>query len=169
MFRFLGACSLAVLLTLTLAPSRARAADFSAGDLVIQHPWMRATPNGAQVAGGYFSIANHGTEADTLTGGSIDGAAQATVHDMTMDGGVMRMRPSGPLSIPPGGSITLSPSGTHIMFTQLQHGFRKGDVVAGTLNFQRAGRVPIRFTVEGIGAKAPTEGASPDMPGMKME
>ena len=169
MSRLLGVRALSVFLALTLAPSLARAADFSAGDLVIQHPWMRATPNGAQVAGGYLSITNHGTEADTLTGGSIDGAAQATIHNMTMDGGVMRMRPSGPLSIHPGGSITLSPSGTHIMFTQLRHGFRKGDVIAGTLDFQRAGRVPIRFTVEGIGAKAPTAGASPDMPGMKMD
>ena len=162
---------LAALALITLAPSLAAAHDFKAGDLVIQHPWARATPNGAQVAGGYPTVVNHGTAADTLTGGSFDAAAKFEIHDMTTDGGVMRMRPAGPVEIPPGGSVTLSPSGSHIMFTGLKRGLKKGDDVAGTLTFAHAGTVPVRFEVEGIGAKEPTDTghAGHSMPGMDMD
>lgn len=156
----------AALALLSLVPASARAQDFKAGDLVIQHPWARATPKGAQVAGGYLTISNQGAAPDTLTGGSLALAAAFEVHDMTMDGGVMKMRPAGPLVIPAGGSVTLSPAGTHIMFTGLKRDLRRGEEVDGTLTFAHAGTVPLRFTVESIGAKAPS--GSPAMPGMTM-
>ncbi|MDX7951551.1 copper chaperone PCu(A)C [Lichenihabitans sp. Uapishka_5] len=160
---------LAALVCLSLAPSVALAQTVAAGDLVIQRPWARATPNGAPVAGGYLTITNHGTEADTLTGGSLTAAGGFEVHSMSTEGGIMRMRPAGPLTIPPGGSVTLSPSGTHIMFTDLKHGLKQGETVDGTLSFTQAGTVPVRFVVEGIGAKAPGGSAQPAMPGMHMD
>ena len=147
---------LAALTLLALAPSLAHAQDVTAGDLVLQHPWARATPNGAQVAGGYVTIVNHGSTADTLTGGSLVAAEKAEVHDMTTDNGVMRMRATGPLDIPAGGAVTLSPSGRHLMFTGLKRGLKKGEQVDGTLTFARAGTVPVRFDVEAIGARTPS-------------
>lgn len=160
---------LVALASLTLVPTLATARDFKAGDLVIQQPWARATPNGAEVAGGYLTVINHGAAADTLTGGTFEAASAFEIHNMTTDAGVMRMRPTDALTIPPGGSVTLSPSGTHIMFTGLKHGLKKGEDVAGTLVFAHAGSVPVRFAVEGIGAKGPAGADGRAMPTMDME
>lgn len=164
---------LAVLATLALGPTLATARDFAAGPLVIHQPWARATPGGARVGGGYLSITNTGNTPDRLIGGSFAASAAFELHVMSMDGGVMRMRPTGPLEIPAGGSVTLDPSGRHIMFTGLQRGLRKGESVAGTLVFERAGTVPVQFEVEGIGAKMPGRDARSEqvghgMPGMDM-
>lgn len=158
---------LVALFCVALAPSLAAAHDFKVGDLVIQQPWARATPNGAQVAGGYLTIVNHGSSADTLTGGAFEAASHLEIHTMTTDNGVMKMRPAGPLEIPAGGSVTLSPSGTHIMFTGLKRALKKGETINGTLVFGHAGSVPVQFEVEGIGAKGPDAGAK-SMPDMDM-
>ena len=156
----------------TLMPSLAMARDVTAGDLVIQHPWARATPGGASVAGGYMTVTNHGTAPDRLIGGSSEVSKGFDLHTMSIDNGVMTMRPTGPLTIPPGGTLTLSPSGTHVMLTGLRHGLKKGDSVAGTLTFEHAGSVPVRFAVEGLGAQGPSATSAKEsakgMPGMDM-
>ncbi len=51
-----------------------------AGALSIQTPWVRATPGGAKVAGGYVTLSNTGTEPDRLIGGTFAqaGASRCT-------------------------------------------------------------------------------------------
>jgi copper(I)-binding protein len=167
----LAALTLAGLVALSV-PSHAH--DVKAGDLIIEHPWARATPGGAKVGGGYLTIANKGGAPDRLVGGSFEASSGFELHEMSMDGGVMRMRPTGPLEIPAGGTLTLDPSAKHIMFTGLKHGLKKGESVAGTLVFDHAGTVPVQFEVEAIGAKEPTKEpmashAGHSMPGMDMD
>ena len=95
---------LAALATLALACTAAAAAhDGKADDLTIEHPWLRATPGGAQVAGGYVTILNKGNAPDRLVGGSIEAATTFELHQMSMDGGVMTMRPTGPSRSRPAG------------------------------------------------------------------
>lgn len=161
----------AALAALVLAPSAALAGDVTAGEIVVHQPWARATPGGAQVGGGYLTIENRGATPDRLTGGSFAASTGFQLHTMTMDGGIMRMRPTGPLEIPAGKSVTLDPSGTHIMFDGLKRGLKKGETVPGTLVFERAGTVPVDFAVEGIAAKGPAAGvkAGHAMPGMDMD
>lgn len=165
---------LVALVALALAPSPAPAHDVTVGQLVVHHPWARATPGGAAVGGGYLTIENKGSTPDRLTGGSFAASSTFELHSMSMDGGIMRMRPAGPLEIPPGASVTLDPAGLHIMFTGLKRGLRKGETIPGTLVFEHAGTVPVEFEVEGIGAKGPGEGPKPGqagtaMPGMDMD
>jgi copper(I)-binding protein len=170
----LGALRLAVLAALALAPTLATARDFTAGTLVIEHPWARATPGGAQIGGGYLTIENNGSAPDRLVGGSFQASSGFELHEMSMDGGVMKMRPTGPLEIPAGGKLTLDPSAKHIMFTGLKRGLKKGEMVDGTLTFEHAGTIPVSFEVEGIGAKGPAKvdasgHAGHSMPGMDMD
>lgn len=162
---------LAALVALALAPSTAMAGDVSVGQLVIHQPWARATPGGAQVGGGYLTVENKGTTPDRLTGGSFSASSGFQLHSMTMDGGIMRMRPTGPLEIPAGKSVTLDPSGIHIMFEGLKRGLKAGETIPGTLLFEHAGTVPVAFEVEGIAAKGPSagSGAGHAMPGMDMD
>ena len=169
--RLFSARGVAAVLGACAAAGPASAKDVKAGDLVIEQPWARATPGGAAVGGGYVTILNHGSAPDRLVGGSLEAAARFELHTMTTENGVMKMRPTGPLEIPPGGSLTLSPTGTHIMFTGLKHGLKKGDDVTGTLVFEHAGTVPVSFEVEGIAAKAlpGAPGGSGAMPGMDMD
>lgn len=131
---------------------------YTVGALKIVHPWSRATPNGAKVAGGYLSVTNTGTEPDTLTGASLAAAGRAELHRMSMEGDVMKMAPvEGGLVIKPGETITLKPGSYHLMFLDLKGALKQGDMAAGTLTFEKAGSVPVEFEVEGIAAKAPSE------------
>lgn len=149
----------AALLGLSVFTGAAQADPIKAGDLMIDTPWLRATPNGAKVAGGYVTIRNSGTAPDTLTGAAVPFARSGEIHSMSMEGGVMKMAPvSGGLTVKPGETVELKPGGYHLMFEGLSGAPKAGDSVSGTLTFQRAGTVPVTFSVAPIGASAPGGG-----------
>jgi copper(I)-binding protein len=157
-----------VLLAAPLAARPALAHDYTAGSLKIDHPWARATPKGAGVGGGYMKITNNGNAPDRLLGGTAAIAGSFEVHEMKMQNGVMKMRPlAGGLEIKPGETVTLDPSGYHVMFVGLKKQLVKGDRFKATLDFAKAGKVAVDFVVEGIGAKAPGDGHA--APGMQMD
>lgn len=146
-------------LTLIAAPG-AKAAHI--GSLSIVAPWARATPGGAEVAGGYLKIENAGAVADKLIGGAADVAGSLLVHEMSMDNGVMKMRELGEgLDIPAGGAVELKPGGFHLMFMQLKQPLKEGDTFPVRLKFEKAGEVVVPFHVEAIGARGP--GAAEEM------
>jgi len=155
----------------------ALAHDYTVGTLKIHDPWARATPKGAQVAGGYMSITNTGKQPDRLVGGSTAVATGFEVHEMSVANGVMKMRelPNG-LEIKPGQTVTLKPNGYHIMLTGLKTQLKQGGDVAATLKFEKAGAVKVDFAVAGIGAMSADNGghdaaagmSHDSMPGMKM-
>lgn len=138
---------------------RAEASAVKAGDLVIEGAWARATPGGAKVAGGYLRVRNEGAQADRLVGTAIPLAKRGEVHEMSTEGGIMRMRPlENGIPIPPGGTVELKPGGLHLMFLDLEGGLKEGQTIAGTVTFERAGTVPVAFRVGGIGAQGPGAG-----------
>jgi copper(I)-binding protein len=127
--------------------------SYKVGDLVVTAPWVRATPRGAPVAGGYVAITNNGREPDRLVGGSFAAAGRFEVHEMSMEGGVMRMRPvADGLEIKPGQTVELKPGGVHLMFMGLKEQLKAGDTVMGTLEFAKAGKVEIAYPVRAMGA-----------------
>jgi periplasmic copper chaperone A len=141
--------------------------EFKAGDIVVEKPWARATPKGAEVGSGYVTIQNKGGAPDRLTGGAAD-FASVEIHQMKSENGVSQMRElKDGLDIPAHGSVGLSPGGYHLMFTHLTHPLTKGDSVKATLNFEHAGPIEVEFSVVGIGASG-TGGAGGAMKGMKM-
>jgi periplasmic copper chaperone A len=155
---------LAVLLA--LATSIVHAKDYRAGSLDISAPWSRATPKGASIGAGYLTIRNTGTTADRLVGGASDVASRFEVHEMSMENGVMKMRPiKDGIEIKPGATVELKPQGLHIMFLGLKKPLAQGDHVKATLEFEKAGKVEVDFDVTGMGGPA---GHGHDMPGMKM-
>ena len=159
--------SLALALAISAAPALAQ--EFKAGDIVIENPWARATPKGAEVGSGYLMIQNKGAAPDRLTGGTTDFAA-VEVHQMTSANGVSQMRElKDGLTIPAHSSVTLSPGGYHLMFTHLAHPLTKGESVKATFNFEHAGPLEVEFKVMGVGA-AGTGGMKgmDNMKGMKM-
>ncbi len=149
---------LAALACFVFAPASVSAHDYKAGSLHIVHPWARATPKGAQVAGGYLKITNNGATPDRLVGGSSPAAGRFEIHEMATVDGVMRMRPlPRGLEIKPGETVELKPGSFHIMFMQLRQPFKEGERVKGTLRFEKAGLVEVEYAVEKMGA-APAHG-----------
>ncbi|MGZ3410142.1 MAG: copper chaperone PCu(A)C [Xanthobacteraceae bacterium] len=145
----------------TLAAHTASAHDYKLGALQIDHPWARATPKGTSVGGGYLKITNTGTTPDRLIGGSSPIAGRFEIHEMSMDNGVMRMRPlKDGLEIKPGQTVELAPGSFHIMFVDLKQPIKEGDRVKGTLVFEKAGSVDVEYAAVGVGAM-PKGGSQP--------
>lgn len=148
-----GFCALAAA---QLASPTARAADYDVGPIHIAQPWTRATPKGASSAAGYLTVTNGGATPDRLTCVSSEAAAQCQIHTMSMEGGVMKMRPvEGGLEIPAGGTVTLKPGGVHVMLVNLKHQLEPGKMVELTLKFEKAGTLGVELPIAAIGAPAP--------------
>jgi copper(I)-binding protein len=131
------------------------AQEYKAGAIRVETPWIRATPAGAQVAGGYMKIENTGKETDRLVGGSTGIAGKFEIHEMKMTGNVMRMRELDKgLEVPPGQGVELKPGSYHVMLTDLKQPAKAGDKVKGTLVFEKAGKVDIEYTVRGMAGGA---------------
>jgi periplasmic copper chaperone A len=147
--------ALAVILGPLSIPS-AQAGDYDVGSIHIANTWARATPKGANAAAGYMTVTNSGAAPDRLSCVSSDASAKCQVHSMTMENGVMKMRPveSG-LEIKPGETVTLKPADLHMMFLDLKHPLEPGKTVAATLQFEKAGTVQVEFPIAAIGAPAP--------------
>lgn len=134
----------------------ARAEDSQVGSIKIEQPWARATPQGAKIGAGYMKITNTGSAPDRLVGGTADVSSGFELHEMKMEGSVMKMRalPHG-LDIPPGGSVEFKPGSYHVMFTGLKQPLAVGQHVKGTLTFEKAGKVDVQFDVQPVGASGP--------------
>ena len=146
---------------------------FTAGDISVTGAYTRAMLPGAPSAGGYLTISNSGSDADTLTGVSTEAAKEIAVHQMKMDGDVMQMAPvAGGLEIPAGGTVELAPRGYHLMMMGLDQVFEEGECVEVTLQFARAGDLVVQLSVGGIAQDAPPDGnhemTGMDMPSMEM-
>ncbi len=151
--------SLGFVAALVLFAGTASAEDYAAGPIQISNPWMRATPKGSTVAGGYMTIRNTGAVPDRLINGSTAVASRFEVHRMTMENGVMTMRPvEGGLEVKPGETIELKPGSFHVMLMDLKQPLEKGQRVKGTLTFEKAGKVDIEYSVEAIGATPAASG-----------
>lgn len=123
----------------------------AASSVEIRDAWASATPGGVAVAAGYMTIANPGA-ADELVSASSPRAARIEIHEMTMDGTVMRMRQvEGALAIPAGGDVTLGPGGLHLMFMDVTQPFVEGETVPVTLTFSGAGEVQVDLPVRAGG------------------
>ena len=166
-------CALGALVSVLLLAAPSRAEDVKAGDLVITQAWTRATPGGAKTGGGFLTIENKGNSPDKLVGVSADVAGKVEVHEMAMDGGVMKMRPvEGGLTIDPGKTVKLAPGGLHLMMMDLKSPLKQGDKLPVTLQFEKAGKVAVTLDVQGIGAAGPSGNMGGEMKkmdhGMKM-
>lgn len=128
------------------APDRSAAAKL--GDLDISGGYVRAMLPGQPVGGGYITIHNTGKTDDKLTSVTSSAAGKVELHEMKMEGQIMKMREvKGGVTIPAGATVTLSPSGMHLMFKQVKEPFKQGGAVPVMLMFDKAGMVDITLPV----------------------
>ena len=159
-----GAVALSAALHGDLVSPATAAGDYDVGSMHISQPWSRATPKGAASGAGYMTLTNKGTAPDRVSCVSDDASTQCQIHTMTMENGVMKMRPvEGGLEIKPGESVTLKPGGNHMMFLSLKHSLEQGGMVKATLKFDHAGTIDVEYPVLAIGAPAPDASAGGSM------
>ena len=129
-----------------------------AGDLTLTGGFSRATLPNAPVGGGFLTIQNAGA-ADRLVAASSDVSERVEIHEMAMDGDVMRMRelPDG-LPLPAGETVDLKPGGYHLMFMGLSGALVEGETLEVTLEFENAGEVVVPLLIGAPNAKASDDG-----------
>ncbi len=126
------------------------------GDINVTGVFSRATLPNAPVAGGFMTLTNNGTSDDRLVSASAPVAGVVQLHEMTMDGDIMKMRelPDG-IVVPAGQTVTLQPGGLHLMFMQLRGPLVEGTTIPLTLTFERAGSITVDMGVAGVAADEP--------------
>ena len=134
------------------------------GPVEVKNAWARATPGKAEIGAAYLTIET--TAPDRLTGASTPVAGKAELHEMTMQGGVMKMRALAGIDLPAGHAVVLKPGGIHIMLTGLKQPLRAGESFPLTLDFEKAGRREVTVMIEKAGAMGPgpAGGAGMNMP-----
>jgi copper(I)-binding protein len=142
---------LAAAVSLLTVPAMAQ--DYKLGSIEITTPWTRATAPTARTGGGFMTITNKGTTADRLVSARSNASDKVEIHEMQMDGSVMRMRELAKgLEIPPGATVMLKPGSYHIMFMELKAPLAKDTKVPVTLVFEKAGSIDLQLNVQAIGA-----------------
>jgi copper(I)-binding protein len=126
------------------------------GNLTITGLWTTATPPGAPTATGYLTVANTGNTADRLVEVSSPVAATAMLHQMDITNGIASMRMVSGIDIPAGKTVSLDPTGFHVMFETLSQPLRTGQTLPVTLTFEKAGKVDAVLDILPIGSRGPT-------------
>ena len=109
-----------------------------AANISVTDAWARATMPGQQVSGAYMQIQS---DADArLVGVSSPAVARVEVHEMKMDGDVMRMRELKSINLPKGKTVSLEPGGFHLMLMKLKKPIAAGDIIPFTLVVESGGK-----------------------------
>lgn len=108
-----------------------------AADVTVSDAWIRASVQGQGSTGAFMTLTAR--EPLVLTGITTPAAATAEVHEMRMDGDVMRMRAlDGGLPLAPGKPVELRPGSYHVMLNGVKAPLQPGTKVPLTLQFRNA-------------------------------
>ncbi len=127
-----------------------------AADIEIKDAWVRGTVTGQQATGAFLEITSKSGAA--LVGAASPAAAVTEIHEMKMDGGVMKMRAVTRLELPAGKPVQLGPGGYHVMLLNLKQPLKKGDTVPLTLQVEGQDKkieaIPVNAEVRDLTAAA---------------
>ena len=121
----------------------------------VQNAWARATVKGQMATGAFMTLtAKDGAK---LVGVTSPVAGVAQVHEMKMEGGVMKMNEvKGGLDLPAGKAVALKPGGYHVMLMDLKQPLKKGEAVPISLRFEGKDKtfktIEIKAQVRELGA-----------------
>ena len=130
----------------------------------IDEPWVRGTVPQQRATGAFMRLTAE--KAARLVDAQSPVAGLVEVHEMAMEGDVMKMRRIAALELPAGETVELKPGGYHVMLMQLQGQVKAGDEVPVTLVFEDVGSGE-RFT-QTIAAPAVALGAAMQQDGAGM-
>ena len=128
----------------------------------VEAAWARASVQGQMGTGAFMNLT--AAQPLSLVGVSSPAAGVSEVHEMKMEGDVMRMRPLAQLALPAGQTVELKPGGYHLMLMDLKAPLKPGTSVPVTLRLRDAKGVETKLDLQlpvATRAPAPTEGRKP--------
>ncbi|MSQ69879.1 MAG: copper chaperone PCu(A)C [Betaproteobacteria bacterium] len=131
--------SLAVLAGMLIAMS-------SMAQVVVTKPWVRGTVPGQKATGAFMEISS--AEPVELVSIASPAAGLVEIHEMILEGTVMKMRAIAKLDVPAGRKVELKPGGYHVMMMELAKPLKKGDTVPLKLIFRGKDRKPVTVEVK---------------------
>ncbi|KRB07563.1 copper chaperone PCu(A)C [Lysobacter sp. Root690] len=125
--------------------------------VAVDTPWVRATVPQQTATGAFMRLT--ASRDLRLIGARSDVAQNTEVHEMAMQGQMMRMREVAAVPLPRGQAVALAPGGYHVMLIGLKRPLSAGEQVTLTLVFEDAGGKHSEQTVQApvrpLGAGAP--------------
>lgn len=116
-----------------------------AADVEVKSAWVRGTVPAQTVSGAFMELISKGGA--TLVGAATPLAGSAEVHEMQLDGGVMKMRAVPRLALPAGETVSLKPGSYHLMLMDLKRQLKPGEKVSIALKIEGAGKKTETITV----------------------
>ncbi len=113
----------------------------------VQGAWVRATVPGQKASGAFMRLSSAaGTRLQSI---STPVAGVAQVHEMRMEGDIMKMQalPNG-LELPAGKTVELKPGGYHVMLMDLKMPLKKDSSIPMTLVFVDAKGVQSKIELQ---------------------
>lgn len=160
-FFFATSTAAAALLALSAGSAAAQPVPGQANvnvNVNVSNAWVRTTIPGQQSTGAFMSL--RAPTAMKLVAVSTPAAGIVEVHEMKMDGDIMRMREILQLELPAGKTVDLQPGGLHVMLMDLKQPFAKDTRVPFTLTFKDAKGVDSQLNVSlPVAAVAPATAA----------
>ena len=138
---------------LVLSLALATASLAATAQTVVKDPWVRGTVAQQKATGMFAQITS--ASGGKLVSASSPAAGMVEIHEMSMDGNVMKMRAINGLDLPAGQAVELKPGGYHVMMMDLKQPLTEGSTVNLTLVIE--GKDGKRETVE---VKAPVKALS---------
>lgn len=123
----------------------------------VEQAWARETAPGQSGAAIYLRIENRGLGGDRLLSVATPRAGKATLHSVSDDKGVHRMREVDGLDLAPGTSAEFVPGGQHIMLSGLAEPLRAGASFPLSLTFERSGEQRVEVMIRPAGATGAME------------
>ena len=111
-------------------------AQTAAAPVSVENAWVRAPVAGQKATGAFMRITAKTDQRLVRADSPVAGVTE--VHEMAMDGNVMRMRAIPALDVPAGKPVELKPGSYHVMLMDLKAPLEKGTNVPLTLVFQDA-------------------------------
>ncbi|OYQ42622.1 hypothetical protein CHU94_02485 [Rhodoferax sp. TH121] len=102
----------------------------------VKNAWARATVQGQKASGAFMTLTSK--DGAKLVSASSPVAGVTEVHEMKMEGDVMKMRAMPALDLPAGKAVELKPGGYHVMLMDLKLPLQKDTTIPLTLVFKDA-------------------------------
>jgi hypothetical protein len=137
-----------------------------AQNVEVQNAWARATVQGQKASGAFMTLTAQAPGRLVSVSSPVAGVAE--VHEMKMEGDVMKMRAlANGLELPAGKPVELKPGGYHVMLMDLKLPLQKDTTIPVTLVFKDAKgvetkkelKLPVSQTAPAGAAAAPAHGA----------
>ena len=118
---------------------------------VVRDAWIRLTPAGMPMHGGFLRIDNPCAQSFTIVGASSPLYGRMELHETRLVDGISRMRPLATVAVPAHGRVEFKPGGLHWMLMQPQAGLRAGEQIPVTLRLADGGRIATTFELRAAG------------------